>query len=488
MATRTTALPEATLVELLGHDADGHTSRATVANVLADLSADVADLTANLALFQRLEPPDATFDDAPFEVLKVPGGYQSSYPWDTVPATITGTTYYVDGASGSDANNGTSVTTPLLNLKTAISKVDVGIIYIKGGTYNRGTGSGNGWLLDSSYTWPSRNMALIGWGGDVTIWDATAGNGLSWSDQGSGAFSTTLANVFWVFDTSLTDPLVSTLPRQLTSRADLAAVQAADEGWAVSGSTLYVKRDDEASPGATTMCARIAGWPAVKSPVLYMRNIRVLGSATGFRPNSTAYNQDAKFIAINCTFAYSRAATDSDALGVTNIGFCGLKNCQGYYGGKDVLNYHCALADTGDDPLVLEEGCTAKYSAWNRAEKRGPYQASTVHDGYGCTRINGTYGPTLAGPCIQEDSSAAFRNTMGWIIGGTVDATGSPSGSGAEGGPWDFALLGGTNTECWCDTVVFVAGTHSVKGTTGTGPVYLRDCTVPTMTGNVGPY
>jgi len=435
----------------------------------------------------RVTSPHATFDLAPFQVLKVPGGYLSSFPWDTVPAEITGTTYYVDGASGSDSNNGTSVTTPLLNLKTAVAKTDVGIIYIKAGTFHRTTGSGNGWMFDSSYTWPSRNLALIGWGGTVTIYDGNPGTGSTWVDAGSGAFTTTLANVQHVLDTSQADPLVSTLPLQLTLRADLAAVQAADEGWAVSGTTLHVKRDDEVQPGATTMIIRNAGWPAIKSPVIYMRNIRILGSASGFRPNSTAYDQDAKFIAVSCTFAYSLESSDYDALGVTNFGFAGLKSCHGYYGGKDVFNYHCASAEVGDNPQVLEEGCVAKYSAWKRTEKRGPYQASTVHDGTVVTRINGTYGPSLAGPPIQEDGDGAFRTTMAWLVGGTCDATSSPSGTGELSAAWDYALLGGTGTETWCDGVTFVAGTVSVKGGT-TGPVHLRDGTVPTMTGTVSPY
>jgi hypothetical protein len=444
--------------------------------------------------FRRL--PSTSFGELPFSVYRATDGtYRSDFDYDSHIAQITGTTYYVDPFNttgvASDANSGLTVALPLLSPKAALGKSDRGRILIRGGPgYLGRTAAGQ----FDPVTWGTAPVSMEAWGGPVKFINGNVGNTLTWASEGSGAYSTTLSGVMGVLNTSFTDPLVPSLPLPYTARADLAAVQGAAEGWATSGTTVYVKTVAGTSPSLANIFVLRSAFTLTSctASLLYMRGIHFIGIAGGMRHKLTTYNPQARTILVDCVSAYTSAAGDYDAVGIDNVGVAALKNCQAYYGGKDCFNFHAtdvATARTAQ-PVALLENCTSKYPAWQRAEVRGPYQAATSHDAIRSVHLNPTYGPTLGGPPLQDQGTSGFE-CYSWTLGGTVSSVGSPATAGELSVVWGYTVLGGLYSSMWLQDVTLTEGDAGPIYANTDSPVRVRGTptawTAATV-GNVGPY
>lgn len=423
-----------------------------------------AHSSADRGLLRLVAPPHAAFNEAPLSVARTPTGYASTFDW-SLPSEFDGATaYYVDVANGSDSNAGTSPAAPLKGIKTAIHKPDSGIIYIRPtGVYHRASGDGLQNLL-ADVTWPNRPLALIGWGGVVDIWNTNPGQAYSWASQGSGVYSATVSNVYGVLDASQADTVVPTLPFPLTPRADLATLQAAAEGFFISGSTVYVKRTGGGAVNDQNIhMLRIQTMTQPGGPVLYLQNLRWIGRGNGFQHISFAYQPTGKCIVDNCTFAFTDPNGQNNGFAVDNIGLVAVRGSQSHYCTKDNFNYH---ADTdqfaGRRPVVLEENCSAKVNSWRRpaAEADGSNQATTIHDGMIGVRINGTYGPTYGGACVEEAGvDRGAGKCYSWLVGCTLDATGSP------GPNKNWPVYVGAATDMWLLDCAMTGGQGPFRGT-----------------------
>lgn len=423
----------------------------------------------------RVVPPDPALSVLPFSVLRTSaGGYRTDFDWSN---PVGGVSYFVDAVLGSDSNSGLSASLPFKGLKTAITAATAGgvaaSIYIKAGVHTRSV-SGNGWLLDM--TWPTTPLALIGWGGLVDIWGAGLGSALSWTSEGANTYSAAMtANTCHaVWDTTIADPNDATLPTSLTQYSTQAELEASASGFWLDtpNGRIRVKKVSLTTPGVNTiLLGRVATYPGYTGNLLYMKNIRWLGREGTLRLVKSDYVPGSKFIADNCSFGYGVASLNQDAIALGNWEIMALRNCKAPYGGKDCFNYH---QDVGSHAhgIMLEEACTPKYAAWRRAEKRGPYQASTVHDGIIAVRVGGTYR-SEAGPCLQDEGSDGYR-CKAWTVGCTLDATNAPSGVGEGGTPWDYPALGGNYTDNWFDNCTFTGGSGPVVAN-ATSTVHVRD-------------
>lgn len=212
------------------------------------------------------------------EVIPSDFGWNPSFNiYQTAPTTFTcdynhladkpsGTTVWVDKATGSDSNDG-SEANPFETVAAAVTS-GADVVNIKTGDYWRNHAWGD--QLD-----PTKSMAFIAIDGPGTVRMGRIEDFAdlpTWTSAGSGVYSTTRSAVRAVLDTTDTPypgetQLDGTSPvhEPLTEVADLAAAQASGGStWAQVGSTLYVKTHDSRQPDINVL------------PILQERNTKIV--------------------------------------------------------------------------------------------------------------------------------------------------------------------------------------------------------------------
>lgn len=341
---------------------------------------------------------------------EVPAGFNWSSPGFTVgyesttadfsdPVSVT-KTYYVDIATGNDANAGTTGA-PLATIAAAIAKSDVDRIAVKAGDYWDGDA-----LPANGRTPANRNCSFVVWGtGRVRLLGGPKPSTLTWTDQGSGAYSTTITSCHLVVDGSLTDD-EGYMPKPLTKRADLAAVQAAAEGYFVSGTTVYVKCGR--APDANLWCfTNRQGLVNYYSNKTYIKDFDIFGFGICSLIQRSGTPAGANLhIFDNCRFGYSsgNACSATNTTSPTSDVVILLRDCIAAYAAADNFNWD------GTRSYVLEETCRSYNSGWN-GTLDAANQCSTGHNTCKIIRVNGDYYKA-AGQNIADTGATHSWNVL----------------------------------------------------------------------------
>lgn len=322
--------------------------------------------------------------------------------WTNLPRTHSMTpdaTYYVDPATGSDGNAGTSEGAPLATLSAAIAKAGDRLVYAKGDFHHDDAliASGRFGGIASA----AEGFVLLPWDGErIRLINGPAPSSLTWSASGGGVYTTTLpeASTINVVDEGTLDEFGFGTP--LTPQADTGAVSSSG-GWYRSDTTLTVKLDDGADP--TSRVQVIADKAGQQSPQVYytqpfwFEGVDLLGWELYMQDFQTTrpVNKTVK----DCTIAH---AVDD---GLSAVSYSGdlyhLLNVMTAYSGTDNFN----LDQAG---IVVEENCVAHYAGFNAALDSAQ-QGSTSHTGTVVVRCGGIYQQS-AGENIADVTGAESWN------------------------------------------------------------------------------
>lgn len=345
----------------------------------SDKSSAVAAINELVALFRSVEPPPLFSWSLPFTVIRNATSF-AVYGFDVSDkrpdlALASPKAYYVDVATGADANPGTSGS-PLKSIYVACNKPDVDIIYVKPGTYHRSNGF-------SGMT-STRSFSVLPWGGtgDILV---TAANIYSYALDGTYTntyvASSATHTIVKVLDSLVLDAYGNYT--ELTLRANAAEVDANPGSyWRDTGANkLYIRTADSRAPSTTV-------WPMLQIPTgsftgnrtVYLENITFVGSySNGASMASTGTGQTPRFYAKNCKFLNSSNNGFQDVGCVESI----LQNCEAAKNTADGFNY---TPNHGNLNKAIEIDCNGHDNGIDSND-----QGSTVHAGSYVCRINGNY-------------------------------------------------------------------------------------------------
>lgn len=213
-------------------------------------------------------------------------------------ANITVTkTYYVDRSRPDDTGDGLGWATAFQKVKTAIGKVDVDRVYIKGGATDPVVYEyGYGW---DGVTPANRSMKLIGVGNVVLApWTP----GLSWSLVGNHYEAATAGNaVAMALDITHLDANGDYC--HLTKKTSSAQVDAAADSWYYASNVVYLRTFDGRAPDASIWVYQNNNIVMARAVTFYFENLKMWGMGTTQNQNSAT----AKFYAKNCEFKYTHS-------------------------------------------------------------------------------------------------------------------------------------------------------------------------------------
>jgi len=399
-------------------------------------------------------PTGFTWASPPILIKRFADGLVTDFDITTVKPAIT-VTYYVDPIGGSDANLGTSIGAPLLNLATALLKVDVDsirIINLTGDYIARTTKSWNN-------SQPLRSLSVINTTPYRYISCQTASSNAP-TYTVNGTFSNvyqcpiTSANSSSVVDLKPSNMLTidARCPRAfhtLTKVADLATVSATPGSWFNDGTVSYIRAiDDRNLVGDTFMqpCANANNgrFPSINNCTIYVEGIDFVG---GSRPwysfmLSAVTGTIAAFN--NCSFQGSGLA---NGLNVASFQSVYLYRCGAYNNWNDGFNYHSNESDgttAGTSPSFIEIDCAAiGNGTWGSAGVSD--NASTSHDFCKGIRLNGNY--INSHDRVLVDANSAQTWNLGCYIGQALTVL-----------PENVAAL--DSSKMWLDTCITKGGVN----------------------------
>lgn len=427
----------------------------------------VVDLLGKSLRNKRLIPPSSLLGTLPFNVLTSGNGdYYTDFDWGNF---VSGTVMYLNKQVGNDSNNGLTPTTPKKSIRNALANGGR-VIYVSGGTIPYS----NADTLWSTIVWPDADVAIIGTGprpiflyGDlIASWSAVGGH--------ANVYSATVTAPVNVIDFSTLDARGN--PTPLTPRADLTALDAASEGYFISGTTVNVKLTDLSNPASNRVgvsrTTEIMPAHAVAGRSVYLQNMAFIGDRPFRMTSADGATQDhnKKIVTVDCLFGYCNR-TD-DAFSANFINMCASFRSIATYSDVDGFDYH--NIDTTIDPedrmLVLEENCVSYGAGWGDGVD-GPNQATTAHEGCRVVRVGGQY-LNAGGPIIQDQAGTGIQ-CASWQVGCTLDTSRASQGSGNSLG------LYGVNYDTYAFDCV-------IKGTLGDviHTTLVDRCRVTTMQGS----
>lgn len=434
-----------------------------------DILLSVAVDATRSPIYKSRTAPHANFSwfTSEFSVIKCSGPGEAVLQQDLkdvflskFSSFMTGSTTYVDGTNGSDANPGT-ITQPWATIDKAIRTSNSGTVYVLPGTYDAAG-------FRYTDTQGDRPKMLIAPYGGVTI--TTPGDVIAsatWTANGTYAlvYQTTLStsnHVIRVLDSTRVDELG--LPIPMPRQASLVDVNSSGYGWWYDSVTkiLYVRIN---ALNVETNKARLSAIYAtggdnqmlIYAANLYLENITidkylyVLNVAGQVTPQVWMKN---------CTIRYA-ASNSRNVQG----GYCYSQGCTYYRGTADHANYNIAnsvvsrgveINDTtwyAGDVDSFGSGATQPNNPVSTSQNKN---SSSNHDSY-VVRVNGThrksYGPVIADTdtsyswnlgVVTEYSYATTTAKYGWIVQGSSAKAwldGCSAGSGNSGFNSDLSAV-----------------------------------------------
>lgn len=326
-------------------------------------------------------------------------------------------TYFVDQASGNNANSGLTEALPVETIKQALI-----LIAAAGGTnFELIINSGYFDRLDG---WASQQIGskniVVRCRGDVT--SSGEFSGLSWSDATGGAYSVGRSAVGVVYDkTTLNGDGDWT---QLEPVVDSAACIATAGTMYTDGTTLWVHRSDGLVPtfdntmvGTTTINVR----PAENGRTI-IYGMKMYGGADAISCNMGA-NVYSDVILVNCEAGY----TNTNAVDFNGARYCITQNVLAKGASNDGFNYQAGASLLNQ--IAVEINCTARTSGLYATDTNN--NASSIHDDGVILRINGKYTGSR-GPVVNDIDNAVVWN-VGCYSDNAIDVSGNLSANYSNG-------------------------------------------------------
>jgi hypothetical protein len=353
-----------------------------------------------------------------------------------MPASLwTATQYYVNFATGNDANNGLSAGSPFKNIFRAFNIGNAtGAPYrvqVEANTYDRASSpSGSGGTVV-----PTQDCYLFAHGGRVVTGNFDT---LTWSGPDAtytNCYTATRSNVGRVFDISTLDSYGDYT--ELTKVADATTCNSTAGSWALVGTTLYVHRADGAQVTNSNTRAYLSlavNTMPCGTKNLYVSGFDFEGGKDGVVVATSVATRNLVFD--NCSAKYSGASgapvngfafQDTTGIVVCNSCTANANSSDGFNGhwtqggasGLYMLNISCVGNDNGRFGSTSNNGLT-----W--------------HDGIIGIDVNGTYSGNYG------VNFHVIGASQGWAVG-TVST--DSQGDGASIG--SIAVMSGNSTMLW---------------------------------------
>ncbi len=415
----------------------------------------------------------------PVTVYKEGSVYSTDY--DPTPFLVEGasgvTTYYVDSATGSDGNPGTSASPKKSLVPITGGRVNKLLIKARG-TFYRDDG-GN---IQTGHD----NLCVEAWGGAefIITKQAPPGFPLVWTDEGGGVWSAPSPyGAFTGMDVYL-GTNIETLTRY-TYAADLATCLATPSTHFQTAGPVkfWVHTSDGTSPASGHTIYNTNGGAGIFQVSASAFDQRFQYHGISFRGGSAAFalSGDSAFAKstefINCSF---KRANNFGAFNSSGNSTVILYGCTAGPSRFDGFSYSTASGAAGGNvPFAVEIDCIGRD---NGLVNTGANQGSTTHFGGKALRVNCTYQNN------GDDQIADVGTSTGsWNLGCTFGPRGEPAGdAGARAGN------GVGNTTLWLDGCTFTSVTADVAVEPAGSTLYYKNMPAPSVwvgsTGTVTTY
>ncbi|MCY1517093.1 hypothetical protein D9M68_517620 [compost metagenome] len=321
-------------------------------------------------------------------IIRTARGYAADIDVRDLMPAVSGTTYYVDVVTGSDANAGTSGA-PLKSIQAALGKADVSIVKVAPGFYPHGSNWASAFPA-------ARDFIVERWEGvrPGPVINSTAVDSLTWTVNGtySNVYQANRTTVCAVMDYSRTRR--DGTPYAYQQVSTLALCSTTDGSWYTDGAIVYVNTLENSTPHREIkVFLLVAAAYFQTAKAVLVDGIEFHGGRESFYPSNSS-GAGGLLLARNCKFLYAMDATYGNGLRLEGVAQAYLQNCEALHNARDGLNYH-ALA--GNVPNVVEINCRGLHNGQTGA---GNNNGSTMHDGGRIVRIGGEYayneGPNVA--------------------------------------------------------------------------------------------
>lgn len=355
-------------------------------------------------------------------------------------AALAGTTYYVDIATGNNANTGLTTGQKLKSIHAAVTKGNATgasfNIVVTAGTYPRNHGPTN-----SATVFPTQPCAMVATGGRVI---SGAMDDLTWTVNGTYAnvYQTTRSNVLRVIDMGHTDAYGDYT--ELAQVADLATCAATEDSWAQVSTTLYVNRLDNAVVAdANTRALILVDNMKLDATTkdFYAKGFDFLGGQGGaVQLNSGVGNQ----IFDDCSAKFSGGpAALLDGFRIVDVqGLTAFVSCIANQNAKDGFNWHRTSAPAGS-VVGLLVNCVGKNNGRYTSQSNN---GLTAHEDVTLIDVNGLYVDNYGGTVHIIDSSQL------WALGSSASGSRGDISLGGGLGPQEFRTEG--TSRMWLDRAI----------------------------------
>ena len=388
-------------------------------------------------------------------------------PESYATAALAGPTYYVNGSTGSDANNGT---TPALAVKsiwkaTQLGNATAAPFNVSVAAIAAGYPRENGFSNVSTTVPNTQPAAYIATGGTVECW---TGSTLTWPGTPDPTFTNCYvaarSNVSQIIDTSALDANGDYL--RMVQVADAATCNTTPNSWAQVTTNIYVHRTNgDAVTNANTRAMLKATPNFVQdatSKDVYLKGFAFQGGAAGSVAMTAAATMN--FIAVNCRAAYAGdSATSVNSWKIDFItGLAAFVGCYGSQGEADGFNTHWTPGGT-PGIFTLTINCKGYNNGRDTVQS---CNGLTLHDGCIGIDVMGEYWGNYGANVIP------INNCQLWCIGTYAHDSQGDVGHGGVTTPTDYQTQ--ATAQMWLQNCrSAVSGTSLLASNTST--IYTRN-------------
>ncbi|BCP52839.1 hypothetical protein K32_14560 [Kaistia sp. 32K] len=417
------------------------------------------DLVRRGSAGRRRAPPAGLgfpLADYPLAIRRRGGRFLCDFkPEAYAAAALAGPAYYVDIATGNDANPGTSWGAAVKSIFAATQLGNAGgvpfQVWVKAGTYSRV----NNFTNMGPMVIPTQPAAYRAFGGRVTCW---SGHDLSWPATPHATYGNCYAvarsTVTVVLD--LLRPNAFGDPAELVRVADAATCNATPGSWAQEGGTLFVRRADGAVPSnINTRVLIVVDAFALDATgkSVYLEGFDFQGGANGgvFVHGSAARH----VIAVDCSARYAGGPSHAgDGFLIEDSqGLAALVRCVAASNANDGISFQWTRGGAPTlSPLTID--CRGHD---NGRHAHLANNGLACHGGLAAIEIGGDYHDNCGANVLLTDASKL------WCIGTFASRSLGDVGRGGSDGPIDFHAAG--TSQMWLERTRSAVSTHALMAT-----------------------
>lgn len=393
----------------------------------------------------------------PFTVFKAGDEYYTDYdPEDVVPTTTN--TYWVDVATGSDANPGTEIA-PFKSIYQAVHNRSQHIlVYVKPGLY-RGNDSWRSGIAGTSGG--NFNVVIRRWGSSGKIVSSLDLGDLVWSLNSGSVWQATVAGVSGsrVVDSSVPDTNGNGVV--LVNQTSIANVEANPGSSHYASNVVYVRTLDSRQPDANIRAYSSNTNGQFRGATLWVEHCEFLGGNYAFLSRNFALT-DQKSYFTDCKFLY--ALQSAGGVQMQNAVEAVFLRCEASNNETDGFKY---ISDGGVYFVNYAEIECRAYNAGIH-NTTNISNGSSSHDGCKGVRINGMYSGSRGRPIHDITGNRSWL--LGCVSGPASALVDVPSRAA-------FACGSGTDaSKMWLDGCTSLSAEKDCEAS-ATAEIYTRDLT-----------